>query len=186
MLDSDENLMKAVARGHSPAFALLAERYMDRLYFFIYRQLGHRTAAEDVAQDVFMKVWQKPHLFDASKGQFRAWLWTIAANDCLDLLRKNKFSHSPDELNNIIDFQPLPDKRAEDSSELAAVIEEIENLPARQKQALYLFVYDELSYKEIAALLDLSAAAVESLISRARATLRTNTKKPNREKAYVC
>jgi RNA polymerase sigma-70 factor (ECF subfamily) len=192
-METDKALMKAIEKKDSKAFQLLAERYMDRVYFFICRQIGNRTEAEDIMQDVFMKIWQQPQLWDSEKGAFRAWLWTMAANKCLDKQRTQKFYHSDEALNNVIDFAPLPDKRAEDNSALDFVRKAIEQLPERQKEALYLSTYDELSHKEIASVMAISPKAVESLLSRARQTLRQATHisstpptSKKKEAAYVC
>lgn len=150
---------------------------MDKIYFFLCRELGNRNEAEDATQDIFLKLWQSPHLFDATKGRFKSWLWVVAANHCRDRFRKNKWRHSPDGLENIIDFAPLPDRIAEDQNELAATMKKIKDLPERQQQALFLSLYDELTQKEIAATMGVSVGAVESLLSRARSTLKASLKK---------
>ncbi len=177
--ETDEELMQAVVNKDNRAFCILAARYMDKIYFFTHWQLGNRELAEDATQDVFLKLWDKPHLFDSSKGRFKSWLWTVAANYCRDMFRKNKFHHQHEALDSLLDLNPSPDKQAEDNNELQHIIKMINVLPERQKKALYLYVYDELSYKEIAGVMDISADAVESLLSRARGALREFTQPAN-------
>jgi RNA polymerase sigma-70 factor (ECF subfamily) len=193
--------ISALRNGDRDAFADLCERYRRQLHVHCYRMLGSVDDADDLVQDTFLKAWQARRSFEG-RSLFRTWLYRIATNACLDAVaRRPKRVMPPDVrppesvLNT--DFpppvelpwlQPYPDRLLElpapASDEPAVIVESretielaylaaIQHLPPRQRAVLIL--RDALSWtaKETATLLDLSEAAANSLLQRARATMRT-------------
>ncbi len=165
--------MNAIAFKNAEAYRILAQRYMDDLFFLARRILRDQSEAEDVVQNIFLQIWEKPRQWQPEKGRLKAWLWTITSNACRDVLRKSsRIVLSDDGFEHIAHASPQPDRKAEDVSQLNHVLGQIARLPERQQTALYFSVHDELTHKEIAQQMNISADAVESLIARARKNLK--------------
>jgi RNA polymerase sigma-70 factor, ECF subfamily len=170
MDDPDIELLRAIAGGDHLAFKRLVERYQSRLFNFLCRYLRDRAAAEDLTQDVFLKVYQAAPRFEP-RAKVRTWIFTIAYNLAVNELRRRQrrsffglFVHEGRE---------TEASEAEDQLELKERMTEALNLlPHNQRAALLLRVRDELSYQEIAEILGVSRASVESLLFRARERLR--------------
>jgi len=168
--------------GRKDSFETLLRKYYPRLLNFIYRFVGNREAAEDLTQEVFIKVYQgasgyQPH------AQFKTWLYTIARNISLNALRKNK--NSGFSLDEDIDCEgdslkrQLPDTRNLNpkeelvQKETARVVQEaIQALPENQRLAVILRRYEEFSYEEIAKTMNVSVEAVKSILNRAKENLK--------------
>ena len=168
-------------------FAASAEPYRRELHVHSYRMLGSFEEAEDAVQETLLRAWRSRETFDGTS--FRAWLYKIATNVCLDQIRRNNrrpLSHSFDSLGEVPWLQPYPDQLLdevaprEEEPEAAAVQREtielaflaaIQLLPPRQRAVLILREVVEWSAKETAGLLDMSVPAVNSALQRARATL---------------
>ena len=169
------------------AFAASAEPYRRELHVHSYRMLGSFEEAEDAVQETFLRAWRSRETFDGTA--FRAWLYRIATNVCLDLIRRNDRrprSRSLDSLGEVPWLQPYPDQLLdevaprEDEPDAVAVQREtielaflaaIQLLPPRQRAVLILRDVVEWSAKETADLLDMSVPAVNSALQRARATM---------------
>lgn len=170
----DTQLMLAFQRGDEGAFGVLLERHRKRVLNTAYHFLGNRDSAQDVAQEVFVKI------YTSSKGYrpdaaFTTWLYQITANACLDEIRRHKRSKSTatEELPEcILDPTASPEEQAR-SSELAREVRAaIAALPENQRMAVILQRYEELSYQQIADVLKMSIPAIESLLFRAKHSLR--------------
>ena len=199
---AEEAAAVAAAReGDRDAFADLCERYRRQLHVHCYRMLGSVDDADDLVQDTFLKAWQARRSFEG-RSLFRTWLYRIATNACLDATaRRPRRLMPPDvqpperslggEFPPSVDLpwlQPYPDRlldvAAPAHEEPAVIVESretielaylaaIQHLPARQRAAIILRDAMSWSAREIAELLDLTVPAVNSLLQRARATLRT-------------
>ncbi len=175
----DETLVVALQDGDDTAFDILLARYKRPVINFIYRMLNDAAAAEDVAQEVFVKVYRHIHRFNPGKGtKFSTWLFQIARNQTLDAIRYR--SRRP------LEFRDLSENEAADlaatpstaaarllqEEQVATVARAIQKLPAKQRTAIVLTVYQEMSQVEISAVMGCSVRAVESHLARARKTLR--------------
>ncbi len=185
--DPDAVLMLRVREGDMAAFETLVERYKQPVINLLYRTLPDATEAEDLAQNVFIQVHKSAHRYEAS-ARFSTWLFTIARNLCLNEIRRR--SRHPAESLDLThpenDDQPL--RQIEDvkqfappdtmlQGELADKIEEaIASLPENQRTAMLLCRQDDLSYEDIAKVLNCSLSATKSLIHRARETLKQRLK----------
>lgn len=168
---SDEALAVQLRDGDGEAFAVLAQRYGGKLAGFGGKILGSQSLAEDMVQDVFVKLWQRPLLYDPDKARFRTWVHRVVMNRCLDQKRR-KQGEALDEI-----AEPAAPQAAQDEAMIAsdrdgAVHQAILQLPARQRAALALCYLDDLSNKEAALIMDVNIKALESLLTRARANLR--------------
>jgi RNA polymerase sigma-70 factor (ECF subfamily) len=185
--DPDAVLMLRVKRGDRAAFAGLVEKYKQPVMNFIYRSLRDETEAEDLAQNVFLQVYKSRARYERT-AKFSTWLFTIARNLCLNEIRRRS-RHPAESLEEThAEHDDLPSRQYEDKKvllatdnvlhgELADKIEEaLADLPELQRSAILLCRQDELSYEEIAKVLDCSLSATKSIIHRGRETLKERLK----------
>ena len=168
MEQTDEELMLKFQSGQKEAVAVIYERYKMRIFNFCLRMVGNRSEAEDAAGDVFLSLFDKNYRFHP-EAKFSTWAFTIARNQCISRLRRQK---------NTVDADDLPSIE-ENSAELLAkkelawqVKRAIVKLPREQKEAIVLREYHGLSYDEMAQVLECSLEKVKILIYRARENLR--------------
>ncbi len=173
-LEEDEALMARIASGDARAFRSLCDVHLRSILIYATRLLKSETEAQDVAQETFLKVW-----LNASKyrPQARAttWIHAIARNLIIDRLRGARAKATHFELDDERDQAPYSDRPSrllEKKSTAEMVATAIASLPERQQSALLLCHEQGLSQQEIAHVLDCSIDAVESLLKRARATLK--------------
>lgn len=136
------------------------------------RMLGNRADAEDVAQEVFLRVWTHAARWEPGRAQFGTWLHRVATNLCLDRLRR----HGTENIDSVPEPQsdaPNPHEELERQDLARRVDLALQSLPPRQRAAVTLTHYQGLSNIEAAAILDVTVEAVESLLGRARRQLRT-------------
>lgn len=176
----DAALMALVARGDTPAFEQLVERHQTLVLGTVARMLGSNSDVEDVAQQVFLRVWKSaPRYMPTAK--FTTWLLTITRNLVFNEIRRRKRHpaetldvHQGEESLPLPDRQGrIPDQSLLDDEMQRAVDKAIQALPEKQRLAVILRRYEEKSYEEIGEVLDLSVPAVKSVLFRARTELRT-------------
>ena len=186
--DPDAALMLRVKRGDRAAFTELVERYKQPVMNLVYRTLRDETEAEDLAQNVFLQVYKSRSRYQRT-AKFSTWLFTIARNLCLNELRRRS-RHPAESLEETHgEHEGQLQRQYEDKKnflptetllhgELAQKIEEaLAELPENQRTAILLCRQDELSYEEIAEILECSLSATKSLIHRGRETLKEKLKR---------
>lgn len=169
--DPDTELVARVGRGDPAAAQALVARKLSRMLALARRMLGDPVEAEDVAQEVFLRAWKQARTWKPGAGKFDTWMHRVALNLCYDRLRRRRedvMAEPPEQVD------PAPS--AEAALVGAAVAERvhaaIDALPERQRTALILCHYQELSNIEASELLGISVEAVESLLSRGRRALK--------------
>ena len=172
--ETEEELLKLVARGDEKAFEQLVNKYEQAVFSTIYRYIGNRDDVEDLAQEIFLKVWRNAKKFKG-KSKFSTWLYRIVVNHCINYQRKHKRKHvSLDELTDKgitpESMKVTPDWEQKRRVEL--VRNAVSELPERQRMALVLSQFEGRSYREVAEIMKVSLSAVESLIFRGRSSLR--------------
>lgn len=170
---TDDELMAAIQNGNQKAFQALFERHGGHLLGYSQRLLGgNRARAEDLTQDVWMKVIRFSRNYRPN-GNFVAWLRTVARNTLFNDLRKERNWREVEERlqTESSDVSAGFDLEIEAQQNFEQVKKQLEELPAAQRAALTLHTVDELSYEQIAAEMNLSLSAVKSLIFRARRAL---------------
>jgi RNA polymerase sigma-70 factor, ECF subfamily len=172
--DPDAHLIARVGARDAGAVRSLVLEKLPRLLALATRMLGDRMEAEDVAQEAFMRIWKQAPHWRTGEAKFDTWLHRVALNLCYDRLRGHRETLAPnaDALNQEPDPAARPDERLESRSRDARVRDALAALPVRQREALVLTYYQELSNAEAAALMDITVDALESLLARARRTLR--------------
>ncbi|HWY39211.1 MAG TPA: sigma-70 family RNA polymerase sigma factor [Chthoniobacterales bacterium] len=179
----DIRLMHLVAGGDTTAFEALIERHQALVAGTVARMLGSNSDVEDITQQVFIRVWRSAGRYVA-RAKFTTWLLKITRNLVFNEMRRTKrHPHVPVQIDPEAEELPLKDETSETpdatllQAELQRAIESaITQLPETQRMALVLRRYEDLSYEEIADILELSLPAVKSLLFRARTELRERLK----------
>ena len=144
----------------------------DKLYRYAFRILGNQMAAEDVVQEVFIKVWKRREEVKEIDNK-EAWCMTVTRNLALDKLRKKKYSHEPVEEHYAIkDTTMDPAQQVQSNNIMSMIKEAINTLPNDQKQVVHLRDVEGYKYKEIAEITGLTIEKVKVYLHRARLTLR--------------
>ncbi len=167
----DSDLVALVSKGDERAFRELMLRHQDAVYGFARRLLGDAQEAEDVTQETFLRLYRASGRY-RPEASLRTFLLRITKNICIDHHRKKR-PELMDRLPEIIAEQ-TPLDLLQSAIETDRLERAVENLPANQRAALLLRHSEQQPYSRIAEIMDLSVSAVESLLVRARRTLRRN------------
>jgi len=184
--EDDIQLMLRFKNGEETCFEQLVERHKTRVFNLVYRFLGSDREAEDIAQEIFIKVYHSKDSY-TPKAKFTTWLYTICKNTCLNELRKRKAPcvsiDDPVRLEeDTVTLQvkdcstPSPADSVLNDEKAAIVRDAIDSLSDQQKMAVILCRYEKLSYDEIAQIMRCSVKAVKSLLHRAKEQLRDKLK----------
>jgi RNA polymerase sigma-70 factor (ECF subfamily) len=181
-------LMLRFQSGDSGAFHELYEDYKFPLLNFIYRFCQDRRVAEELCQEVFIRVYKSASSYEA-KAKFSTWLYRIATNICLNELRSGKYQYElvPSSLDKNepgiepLVFEDTDQARADDGMEARelniAVRQAIALLPKKQRLAVLFSIYQQLSYKDIGERIGCSEGAVKSMIHRSKIFIKKKLKK---------
>lgn len=186
----EAQLVALVTQGDSRAFAELAQRHLPAIETYARRILADETAAQDIAQETLLVLWQRSSEFKPEKARLTTWLHRVAHNRCIDLLRRQKrettmpssdlFDHQENGVqeygaNDASDVSlgtAPPTSSSASSYEAVAMDTALRQLPESQRTALVLTYYQNLSNREVASVMNSSTRAVESLLCRARGNLK--------------
>ena len=171
---TDGELMKAVCDGDHTAYKTLVNSHIKSVSRCAYRILGNRNDAADICQETFLRVWLHPEKWEPKKSKLVTWLYKIAYNLCVDQVRKsrrNNFVLDPQR-----EFEEI--LHSTDAEEIHSTIKHrrlnfgLRMLPENQRSALTLCHYSGFSNKEAAEIMNVSVRALESLLARARRSLK--------------
>jgi RNA polymerase sigma-70 factor, ECF subfamily len=183
---SSEDLMARIAEGDDSAFEILVHRHQTSILNLIYRFIGDRTQAKDLAQEVFIRVWQAAKTYKP-EAKFTTWLYRITANLCLNELRSSRrkkwfsFNWSDEDGEHTIEKTlsngaPSAEDILLEKERSHQITKALQSLPENQRMAVILKRYDDFSYEEIARILNCSVSAVESLLVRGKRSLQEKLK----------
>jgi RNA polymerase sigma-70 factor (ECF subfamily) len=183
----DAQIMLRVKAGDDSAFEYLVQKYRRPMLSFMYRMAHNSAVAEDLAQEVFLRVYRSREKYEAS-AKFTTWLYRIASNLAVNHARDTRHQRpentvsldEPDQESGLTMDLPDNSLSAEEAivrrERLAAIRQRVEALPERQKMALIMHKYQQMDYRQIAEVLKLSESAIKSLLFRAYETLRVQLK----------
>jgi RNA polymerase sigma-70 factor (ECF subfamily) len=181
--DADAETMLRFKHGDEAAFAELVRRHQGRIVSLAYRYLGSAADAEDLAQEVFLRLYRAKESYEP-KALFSTWVHRITANACLNFIRGRKARRRVSgpmtgDATSGDDAAEFEDENAEapgermEKDELARVLRRIvDDLPERQRLAIVLNKYEGLCYEDVAAAMEMSIPAVKSLLTRARVNIK--------------
>jgi RNA polymerase sigma-70 factor (ECF subfamily) len=188
--EKERELIRATAAGDRSAYRQLFERHAARVFSVAWRILGNRQDSEDVAQEVFLTLWRKAGTI-RGEARLSTWLHRVAVNKALNARKRGgildglrvifSLEDAPEaELSAPADSQP--DRQQEMSSARVELTELLAQLPARQREVYLLHKLEGLAYREIAAELNVTLPAVESLMHRAKVKLQKEMLKKHRKR----
>ncbi len=182
--DADAELMLRLQRGDEAAFEILVRRWQDRVVSLAYRYLGSAADAEDLAQEVFLRVYRARETYQPT-ARFSTWIYRVTANASFNWLRgrrvrRNVSREMPEGpegpeggAREVADPEAPNPAEALEKEELAAVLRRIvDSLPERQRMAILLNKYEDLPYEAVAEAMELTVMAVKSLLTRARVNIK--------------
>ncbi|MEW6408054.1 MAG: sigma-70 family RNA polymerase sigma factor [Patescibacteria group bacterium] len=177
---SDQQLIKKCLGGDEKSLEILIKKYLKSIYRFAYRFVGNVQDAEDITQEVFVRVWKNLRKFDKQKN-FKTWIFSIARNASLDFLKKKKvapFSEFENEKGQnflaykLIDSRLLPDKLFETIETNDLVASMVKKIPLKDQKILSLRYNQQLTFKEIAKSFGGSIDTIKSRCRRALIVLK--------------
>ena len=180
---SDADIMLRAGEGDESAFVFLVEKYQRQIVGFMYRAAHNHAVAEELAQEVFLRVYRARRSY-AAEAKFSTWLYRIAANLAANHARDSRLERTagsvnldePDQETGMRPDVADPTISAEEAilrrERLAAIKRQVEALPERQRPAVLMHKYQGMDYKQIGEILKLSESATKSLLFRAYETLR--------------
>jgi RNA polymerase sigma-70 factor (ECF subfamily) len=166
----DEELMARVQAQDAEAFGLLLDRHLAPLGRFLYRVGGNAADAEAIAQEAFLRIWKEAARWQSGRVKFSTWLYRIARNLAIDQHRRRREINVDALPERIASEEPVADLELE--TRRRRVREAVAVLPERQRTALLLCHFQGLSNPDAAQILEVSTEALESLLARARRTLK--------------
>lgn len=183
---TDEELLRMYCDGDIDAFDTLFDRHHVPVYNFARFILGDALGAEEIMQDTFLAVARSARRYEA-RGRFRAWILGIARYRCLAALeaaraRRAVIESSGIEFVDPVSAEPSPSERIVRDERAAAVRRAIMDLPDRQREAIVLYAFEDMTYREIADALGTPINTVKTLIHRARSALAESVQESRREK----
>lgn len=167
----DADLIKQCKKGDTKQFGVLYDKYIKKIYDFVYYKTSHQETAEDLVSLVFLKALKNIDTFYETKGTFQAWLFQIARNTVIDHYRTAK---------NDLDIEDVWDltkdnnfeQEFDDKTKIKEISQYLKGLKPRQREIIIMRVWQEMSYQEIAEILNKSEASCKMMYSRAIHKLR--------------
>jgi RNA polymerase sigma-70 factor (ECF subfamily) len=173
----DAELLAHICNGNHQAFATLVQRHTESSYAIALRFMGDRDEAEDIVQSAFLKLWERPSMWNpGSVSRFTTWFYRVVVNLCLDWRKRKK---------PLLLTEPIQSFASSESQEEGLILTEqqmfletqINALPARQRTAINLCYLGDLSNKEAADVMGISLRALQSLVMRAKEKLKKRLKR---------
>ena len=169
---NDESLLGRIQEGDSLAFATLVRRHTERYHRLAYRYTARREEAEDIVQAAFIKLWETPDIWDSRGGaRFTTWFYRVVVNLCLDRKKKRGAGAIPESYE-MRDDSLNPEREVAGGEVKDLLAREIAGLPPRQRTALILCFYEDLSHGDAAGAMNISVSAFRSLLMRAKTALK--------------
>lgn len=180
---TDEELMLAICKGDQSAYQTVVKEHFKPISHYAYRLLGNQKDTEDITQEVFLKLWVNAATWKPEKSKLTTWLHRITHNLCVDYLRKHSRVQTQDNFEeNLVDSsEETNDRNANftqqdlnrDSEKIRILDNALNQLPENQRSAIMLCTVQNFSNKEAAVIMNVSVKALESIIARAKRSLKS-------------
>lgn len=168
----DAALISRIDEGSHEAFATLVRRHTNRFYCMAYRLVSNKNDAEDIVQEAFLKIWGRPKFWDPGKGaKFTTWFYKVVINLCFDHNKKKRPLGLPEGMESV-DENPGQEALVDAHRKEVMLERFIRELPERQQLALNLCFYEGLPHREAAKIVGVKVKALQSLLMRAKTTLK--------------
>lgn len=171
-IDPDADLVQRAGAGDSRAAEALVRRHLPKMVGLARRMLSDGAEAEDIAQEVFLRVWREAPRWKPGAAKFETWMHRVALNLCYDRLRRRREKPDPDAGLGVADTRPLASDEWLARQRTQKVHAALAQLPERQRAAIALVHFDEMSNIAAAEILEISVEALESLLARGRRALK--------------
>ncbi|MEO6966364.1 MAG: sigma-70 family RNA polymerase sigma factor [Acidobacteriaceae bacterium] len=184
---TDAEIMQRASAGDEACFEFLITKYRRPIIGFMYRMVHNQAVAEELAQEVFLRVYRARATYRA-EARFSTWLYRIASNMAINHARDTKFERASSSIfldqededtgtkPDVADVRPLAEQNMLQDERMRRIREYVTALPERQRMAVVMHKYQDMDYKQIGAVLKLSESATKSLLFRAYQTLRERLK----------
>ncbi len=180
---TDEELMLAICKGDQSAYQAVVKEHLKPISHYAYRLLGNQKDTEDITQETFLKLWINAATWKPEKAKLTTWLHRITHNLCVDYLRKHSRMQTQDNFEeHLVDSsEETNDRNADftqrdlcrDSEKIRILDSALNQLPESQRSAIMLCTVQNFSNKEAAVIMDISVKALESIIARAKRSLKS-------------
>lgn len=170
-MDNEQDIIILCQQGNLENFVQLYDKYIKRIYDFIYFKTTHKETAEDLTSLTFIKALEKIKTFNADKGTFSAWLYQIARNTVIDFYRTKKEAIDIDDVWDLAGNENI-ERDIDAKAKLQAIEKYLAKLKSEQREIIIMRIWSELTYAEIAEVLGKSEASCKMSFSRAIAVLR--------------
>lgn len=171
---TDEQIMAAIAAGDQRTYADAVRQHSRAIAFYSWRMLGNQSEAEDVVQETFLRLWTQAGRWQPDRAGISTWLHRVAHNLCIDQMRKDKSSLTYELDEDLEADQCSLEDDLDMDLRQRRLQQAITQLPERQRSALILCHYQGLSNQAVADIMELSVDALESLLARARRSLKVS------------
>lgn len=172
-MSEDTILIEQAQAGQSAAFTELYQRYVDKIYKFVFYKTMHKETAEDLTSKVFFKVLKKINTYKEGNASFKTWLYTVARNTVIDHYRSQKKDYNIDDIWDLSNKEDVAEN-VEVSMQIEKVKEYLKDLKTDQREIMMLRLWQGLSYKEIAEVIGKSEANCKMIYSRTVKKMREN------------
>ena len=171
-MKEEEPFIKKAQAGEAEAFGWIYDRYIKQIYRFVYLKVSHRANAEDLTQQVFMSAWENISNYKTQGFPFSSWLYRIANNAVIDHYRTDRRHVAIDSLPEDLFAEEAPNRKIEQQSEIQEIKKAIGGLEQDQQSVVVMKFIEEMTNKEIAAVLDKSEGAIRVIQHRAMKKLK--------------
>ncbi|MBM6618850.1 RNA polymerase sigma factor [Bacillus suaedaesalsae] len=178
-MSTDEQLVREVITGNAECFREIVSRYESKVFSVAFKVARNQKDAEDIAQDVFVKVYHSLHLFKG-ESSFSTWIYRVTMNKSLDWKRKQERSVSKDVGmvdDQLKDHYDTPEQQLLKQYDRDLIKQSIKQLPEKYQIVLELYYFEECSYKDISDRLDIAVKTVETRLYRAKGLVREHLMK---------
>lgn len=172
---TDIAIVQGIKSGNTYLFSELYERYVEKIYSFIFLKVSSREEAEDLTSEVFFKAYEKINTFSEVEGAtFKSWLYKIAYNKVIDYYRSQKEWASLDEIDNFVFIEENIWNHIDNKDKLKEVFNFVRTLKKEHREVIVMRIWEDLSYKEIAEITGLTENNCKKIVSRNIKTISEN------------